>query len=200
MNEDTPRGFLSRWSSRKAESRQAKPLAPATDHANETPSERSTADPSVTAVAAQPSAQAVNAPTLDDVNGLTPDADFSTYVRQEVPTEVKNAAMKKLFADPHFNVMDGLDVYIDDYSQPDPLPPAILRQMASAHALNLVEQPAEHAPVQRAADATTDNSTESVAQCATSGPSPETLDHDHADLRLQPDPSPGSQDTGSTPA
>ena len=31
--------------------------------------------------------------------------------------------MKKLFADPHYNVMDGLDVYIDDYSKPDPIPP-----------------------------------------------------------------------------
>jgi hypothetical protein len=40
-----------------------------------------------------------------------------------VAPEVKNAAFKKLFADPHFNVMDGLDIYIDDYSKPDPLPP-----------------------------------------------------------------------------
>ena len=30
--------------------------------------------------------------------------------------------MKKLFSDPHFNVMDGLDTYIDDYGKPDPLP------------------------------------------------------------------------------
>ena len=29
--------------------------------------------------------------------------------------------MKKLFADPHFNVMDGLDIYVGDYTQPDPL-------------------------------------------------------------------------------
>ena len=40
--------------------------------------------------------------------------------------------MKKLFADPHFNVMDGLDTYIDDYAKPDPIPPAMLRQLASA--------------------------------------------------------------------
>ena len=30
--------------------------------------------------------------------------------------------MKKLFSDPHFNVMDGLDTYIDDYGKPDPIP------------------------------------------------------------------------------
>jgi hypothetical protein len=49
-----------------------------------------------------------------------------------VTTDVRNAAVKKLFADPHFNVMDRLDIYIDDYSQPDPLPAAMLRQMVSA--------------------------------------------------------------------
>jgi hypothetical protein len=37
--------------------------------------------------------------------------------------------LKQLFRDPHFNVMDGLDVYIDDYSKPDPIDPDIVRQM-----------------------------------------------------------------------
>ena len=46
--------------------------------------------------------------------------------------DVRNAAMKKLFADPHFNVMDGLDIYIGDYTQPDPLPEGMLAQMAGA--------------------------------------------------------------------
>ena len=58
---------------------------------------------------------------------------------QGVTPEVKNAAMKKLFADPHFNVMDRMDIYIDDYSQPDPLPLAMLRQMNGAKFLNLFE-------------------------------------------------------------
>ena len=58
---------------------------------------------------------------------------------QGVAPEVKNAAMKKLFADPHFNVMDRMDIYIDDYSQPDPLPLAMLRQMNGAKFLNLFE-------------------------------------------------------------
>ena len=61
-------------------------------------------------------------PTLDDVAQLTADSDYSRFVRSDVDDGVKRAAMKKLFADPHFNVMDGLDVYIDDYNKPDPLP------------------------------------------------------------------------------
>jgi hypothetical protein len=47
--------------------------------------------------------------------------------------------MKKLFADPHFNVMDGLDIYIDDYSVSEPIPESMLRQMASAKFLKLFD-------------------------------------------------------------
>ena len=79
-------------------------------------------------------------PTLDDVQALTPASDFKPFMLQGVAPDVRNAAMKKLFADPHFNVMDRLDIYIDDYSQPDPLPAAMLRQMASAKILNLFDE------------------------------------------------------------
>jgi len=60
-------------------------------------------------------------------------------VARDVPPEVRNLAMKKLFADPHFNVMDGLDIYIGDYTQPDPLPEGMLRKMASAHAMGFFD-------------------------------------------------------------
>jgi hypothetical protein len=79
-------------------------------------------------------------PTLDDVKGLTRQSDFSAFMARGVDPEVKNAAMKKLFTDPHYNVMDRLDIYIDDYSKPDPLPLSMLRQMASAKFLNLFEE------------------------------------------------------------
>ena len=49
-----------------------------------------------------------------------------------VDESVKRGALKKLFSDPRFNVMDGLDVYIDDYSKPDPIDPAIVRTLAHA--------------------------------------------------------------------
>ena len=40
-------------------------------------------------------------------------------------------------------LMDGLDIYIDDYTQPDPLPAAMLKQMASAQFMGLVEEEPE---------------------------------------------------------
>ena len=78
--------------------------------------------------------------TLEDVKALTPESDFTRFAASDVAPEVKNAAMKKLFADPRYNVMDGMDVYIDDYSKPDPIPDAMLRKLASAKFLGLFDQ------------------------------------------------------------
>jgi hypothetical protein len=50
-------------------------------------------------------------------------------MRPGVDAATRTAAVKKLFRDPQFNVMDGLDVYIDDYSKPDPIPPALLARL-----------------------------------------------------------------------
>lgn len=72
-------------------------------------------------------------PTLQEAQQLTPASDFRPFVARAVAPEVRNAAFKQLFTDPHFNVMDGLDIYIDDYSKPDPLPLAVARELLAAH-------------------------------------------------------------------
>ncbi len=77
--------------------------------------------------------------SLDDVKLLTKDSDFKPFMAHNVGPDVRNAAMKKLFEDPHFNIMDGLDIYIDDYSISEPIPESMLRQMASAKFLGLFE-------------------------------------------------------------
>ena len=134
-------GFLGRWSRRKLDARQGKPLEP--EPAPE-PLPPPAAAPA--AAAAEPAPEPVQEapaeppPTLADVEGLTPDSDFSRFVRPGVSPDVKNAAVKKLFADPHFNVQDGLDVYIDDYGKPDPIPPEMLRKLASAQFLGLFRE------------------------------------------------------------
>jgi hypothetical protein len=90
-----------------------------------------------------PEPAAAPLPTLQDAQSLSIDSDFKPFASRAVAPEVRNAAMKKLFTDPHFNVMDGLDIYIDDYTQPDPLPAAMLKQMASAQFMGLVEEEPE---------------------------------------------------------
>lgn len=77
------------------------------------------------------------APTLEDVAALAPGDEISRFVARGVDESVKRAAVKKLFSDPRYNIMDGLDVYIDDYSQPDPIPMAMLRKMNQSKFLGL---------------------------------------------------------------
>ena len=71
-------------------------------------------------------------PELPPVEQLTPASDFRDFMHPKVDEGLRRAALKKLFSDPHFNVMDGLDVYIDDYSKSDPLPAAMLAQLKQA--------------------------------------------------------------------
>ncbi|MCX8005772.1 MAG: DUF3306 domain-containing protein [Burkholderiaceae bacterium] len=164
-------GFLSRWSRRKAQARAGvvppEPLAPPDpttaapvpapaaghDAASEArPAATEPADlparaatPDGVAAPANPPAPAEPPPTLQDALRLTPEADFRPFVRPEVAPEVRNAALRRLFADPHFNQMDGLDVYIDDYSKPDPLPAALARRMVAAQFMRLFDEPKEAA-------------------------------------------------------
>lgn len=87
----------------------------------------------------EPAAPAPALPTMQDVAELTHGSDFSRFVAPGVDEGVKRAALKTLFSDPHFNVMDGLDVYIEDYGIPNPIPESMLRQMAQSKALRLFE-------------------------------------------------------------
>ena len=74
-------------------------------------------------------------PSMADVARLTPESDYSGFLAKGVDEAVKRSALRKLFADPHFNIMDGLDIYVGDYSQPDPMPPGMLAALNHAQAL-----------------------------------------------------------------
>ncbi len=71
-------------------------------------------------------------PALPPIETLTTESDFSAFMQPKVDETLKRQALKKLFSDPHFNVMDGLDVYIDDYTKPDPIPPDVLERLAQS--------------------------------------------------------------------
>ena len=139
-------GFLGRWSRRKQDVREGKPVeeppAPVAQAPAAPPPVAPLPDPA-------PVVEAPPLPSLSDAQALTPASDFGPFVDRAVAPEVRNLAMKKLFADPHFNVMDGLDIYVGDYTQPDPLPEGMLRKMVGAHALGFFdhEKPAEGAPL-----------------------------------------------------
>ena len=202
-DDDTPAGFLSRWSKRKADVREGRAVvdevhAPAATSTN-TP--QPTVQQSIRvpdASAHEVATQAV--PTMDDVHKLTAEDNFASFMSRKVAPEVKNAAMKKLFADPHFNVMDGLDIYIDDYSRPDPLPAGMLAQMTSIDGLNLFNgtnkgdtttgQPEGLA----SSDVAQSNPSDNLSTTQRDIPA-----HDHADLRLQPNPAARPEGTEPKP-
>jgi hypothetical protein len=220
-------GFLSRWAKRKADVRSGRaagqttdvsappaPPAPVLPAATalapmagcvpdgamlptepERPSTSAPASPD--AVAAPAVREAEPLPTMEDVALLTQGSDYSRFMQRGVEPGVRNAAMKKLFSDPHFNVMDGLDTYIDDYGKADPIPASMLRRMTQSKLLGLFEADArdtttsEGAPVLANPDGTP---VPAVAQSfqheACDGPRPASEarpDDDDADLRLQQD-------------
>ena len=82
---------------------------------------------------------------LPPLDGLRFESDFAAFMRAEVDERLRRAALKKLFADPRFNVMDGLDVYIDDYSKDDPIPPGMLAQLEHARTTLFGARPAADA-------------------------------------------------------
>ena len=215
-------GFLGRWSRRKQDERAGLPLEEPVP-APQLPEPVAVAAP--TAPTATPPATEPAPLTLADAQSLTLQSDFAPFIARGVAPDVKNAALKTLFTDPHFNVMDGLDIYIDDYTKPSPLPLSVLRQMVSAKALGLVPDdeeegakeglsPSEDPAPPSAAVNVDGEATPDVAQSGVCNelpsqvvPSAVTLAHGeglptshtidaHADLRLQPDHAPPAPGVG----
>lgn len=160
---EEPTGFLGRWSRRKNDALQGKPLeepvaplkispvraTPASPAAlsGALPAALPAVSPAALATGSEPSSAPATPPTepseklllLDDVKALTQASDFKPFMAKNVGADVRNAAMKKLFTDPHYNVMDGLDIYISDYSIADPIPESMLRQMVGAKMLKIFD-------------------------------------------------------------
>ena len=127
-------GFLSRWSKRKAGMEDD-----SLEKKVESPKEITQASP------VEGTQEPVTPPAnLEDVAKIDRfDPDFSAFMKPDVDPVVQQAALKKMFTDPHFNIMDGLDIYIDDYSKPDPLPPGMLERMVQSDMLNLFSKPSD---------------------------------------------------------
>ena len=114
--------FIARWSRRKLE---AKDNPPAAMPPAGLPAAAPGAPPAAQSQAPE-SAQAMS-------------AEYREFFDPRVDEKLRRTALRELFNEPHFNVMDGLDTYIDDYSKPDPIPDAMLRQLNQAKELFLFD-------------------------------------------------------------
>jgi hypothetical protein len=137
---------LSRWSRRKLEAARAdvpaRDVAPAPELAPASPLPPSGS--AALATAAAPVVTPVEA-ARQDVDALTFESDFGAFLKPEVDPATQRAALKKLFSDPRFNVMDGLDTYIGDYTQADPMPAGMLDKLGKVYALLKDDSPAADA-------------------------------------------------------
>jgi hypothetical protein len=126
-------GFISRWSRRKSAAKVTPDAARVAPSPAVVPSQDGTPLPADTAPAAPE--------PLPPVESLTPESDFTPFMKPEVDPQTQRRAIKVLFQDPRYNVMDGLDVYIDDYSKPDPLPEGWLEKMTQMARLGEYREP-----------------------------------------------------------
>lgn len=132
--------FFRRWATHKAKSRDSEALRK--KHALQ--------DKGSKGISSTLATEPRLTPTFDDVAQLTADSDYSLFVARGTDTAVRRAALKTLFSAPHFQAIDGLDVYIGDYTRHAPLTPAMLAALQHVRSLTApkqseCEQPPEQA-------------------------------------------------------
>jgi hypothetical protein len=177
--------FFARWAKRKSDAPRDPAIAPAPDADSETAATKAVADAGQIENSIDDS-KARQLPSLEDVANLGHDSDYSVFMARGVDEAVKRSAMKKLFTNPHFNIMDGLDIYIGDYNKFEPITPEILAALNHAKALlnplaqfeaplmglldNLTEEPPEN---RMEPEKTASESGEQIAETADQAPPPE---------------------------
>jgi hypothetical protein len=140
-----PEPFLSRWSRLKRKGddveQETAPAAP----------------PSVSDTDASklPEAKGADAPLpeLPPIDQLTPDSDFRPFLDPRVPEALRRVALKKLYADPHFNVQDMLDDFAEDYTLLEALPPEMASKLAHARRTLLGQDEADRIEAEEAEQA-----------------------------------------------
>jgi hypothetical protein len=182
-------GFISRWSRRKLASKVAPPAEPQRPAEEVIPAQAGnpSSGPTGEVIPAQDGSQSPQ--SLPPVESLTPESDFAPFMKPEVDADTKREAVKMLFQDPRYNVMDGLDIYIDDYSKPDPLPEGWLEKMTQMARLGEYRDPEKEAAAKKAPDepSVSPDAAENVA-----GPLPS--------VESNPSAAAGSTDAQSPPA
>lgn len=143
---DDSESFLRRWSRLKHEA------------ANETPPEAAKCDD--------------GPPPLPPIEELSFDSDYSAFMHPKVDPALRRAALRKLFSSEQFKAMDGLDVYVGDYSNPEPLAAGMAAMLR--HAGNLLESGEKPAEAHKAPAAPAKGATEDPqgAPPAPEGPPP----------------------------
>ncbi len=114
--DDKAGGFLGRWSRLKREAAQDAAALP---------------EPVSPSLAVAP-ADATPPAELPPLESLNFESDYRGFLGARVDEGLKRAALSRLFHAPHFNTMDGLDVYIEDFNVFEPMPASMVAQLTHA--------------------------------------------------------------------
>ena len=107
-------GFLTRWSRRK----RAGGATPVVEARANGSSSGTAAAPPAEAERKEASAQTADQTVLPDVESLDKDSDYTPFMREGVPENLRGQALRKLWgSDPVVAFRDGLDDYDDDYTK-----------------------------------------------------------------------------------
>lgn len=134
MIADDDGNFVSRWSRRKIEARKTeeKPV-----ESKPSPEPAPAAAPAVpnTGAAAPPPGAAVprELPPLESLKGLA--SEYTEFLKPGVDENLRRSALKKLFADPHFENFERFEAYCEDFTKGEPIPLAMLRTLEHAKGL-----------------------------------------------------------------
>jgi hypothetical protein len=130
MNADDKENFASRWSRRKIEARKDKPPEPKPSSGPAV-----SAAPAVANAAAAPPGAPVprELPPLESLKGLA--SEYTEFLRPGVDENLRRSALKKLFADPHFENFERFEAYCEDFTKGEPIPLAMLKTLEHAKGL-----------------------------------------------------------------
>ena len=132
--------FLSRWSRLKKEARQTE---------EKPPEPRAEASPAPVAAPptpplkeeAAPASAPPELPPIESLKGLA--SEYTEFLKPGVDESLRRSALKKLFADPYFQTFEKFEAYCEDYTQGEPIPPAMLRTLEHAKGLLFDEKEEE---------------------------------------------------------
>jgi len=130
MNAEDKENFASRWSRRKIEARK-------TEDAPAEP--KPSSEPAVSAVPADAAAAPPGAPAprelppLESLKGLA--SEYTEFLKPGVDENLRRSALKKLFADPHFENFERFEAYCEDFTKGEPIPLAMLKTLEHAKGL-----------------------------------------------------------------
>ncbi len=133
MNADDE-NFVSRWSRRKIDARKTGEKPAETKPSSEPAVPAAPAVANAGAAAPPPGAsEPSKLPPLESLKGLA--SEYTEFLKPGVDENLRRSALKKLFADPHFENFERFEAYCEDFTKGEPIPLAMLKTLEHAKGL-----------------------------------------------------------------